>query len=99
VLAGYLVTGPMTPDFVVDVSSTPGVEREMLAAHASQRLWLKQHHGMDDYLRTMEQWTRARGALCGIEWGEGFRHYRIHPYPISPLLEELLGAAVRRLVD
>jgi LmbE family N-acetylglucosaminyl deacetylase len=85
------------PDFVVDVASTLGVKREMLAAHASQRLWLKQHHGMDDYLETMEQWTRARGALCGIEWGEGFRHYRIHPYPTSPLLEELLGATVRRL--
>ncbi len=88
----------VTPDFVVDVSSTLAVKREMLAAHASQRLWLKQHHGMDDYLETMETWTRARGRLGGLEWGEGFRHYRIHPYPVSPLLEELLGAALVRRV-
>lgn len=80
------------PDFVVDVASTLAVKRDMLAAHASQRLWLKQHHGMDDYLETMDHWTRARGQLGGFELGEGFRHYRIHPYPQSPLLEELLGA-------
>lgn len=82
---------PVPPDFVVNVASTLATKRSMLAAHASQRLWLKQHHGMDDYLETMEAWTRARGRLAGIEFGEGYRHYRIHPYPQSPLLEELLG--------
>ncbi len=82
---------PVLPDFVVNVASTLEVKRRMLASHASQRLWLQQHHGMDDYLETMEQWTRARGKLGGIEFGEGFRHYRIHPYPTTALLEELLG--------
>jgi LmbE family N-acetylglucosaminyl deacetylase len=82
------------PDFVVNVTGTFARKREMLAAHASQRTWLKQHHGTDDYLEEMEHWTRERGQLVGLSHGEGFRHYRGHAYPQSPLLEELLGQDV-----
>jgi LmbE family N-acetylglucosaminyl deacetylase len=87
----------VTPDFVVDIGGAFGRKREMLAEHASQREWLRQHHGTDNYLDEMERWTRARGALAGCEFGEGFRRYRGHAYPQSPWLEELLGAAVVRL--
>jgi hypothetical protein len=69
----------------------------MLAAHASQRAWLAQHHGTDNYLDEMERWTRERGALGGLDYGEGFRQYRGHAYPETPLLEELLGDAALRL--
>jgi LmbE family N-acetylglucosaminyl deacetylase len=79
------------PDFIVDVTETFLRKREALAAHASQRTWLQQHHGTDDYLIQMERWTRERGELASVMYGEGFRHYRGHPYPESPLLEELLG--------
>jgi N-acetylglucosamine malate deacetylase 1 len=79
------------PDLVVDVTETFPRKREMLAAHASQQNWLRDHHGMDDYLAQMERWTAARGKLIGVRYGEGFRHYRGHPYPESPLLEALLG--------
>ena len=79
------------PDFVVDIGSTFETKRSMLAAHASQREWLKQQHQIQDPLETMERWTRARGELVGIEFGEGFRRYGGHPYPQTPLLEELLG--------
>jgi LmbE family N-acetylglucosaminyl deacetylase len=78
------------PGVVVDVTSVFARKREMLAMHASQRAWLRKHHGTDDYLEQMEQWTRARGELAAVRYGEGFRHYRGHPYPQSPLLEELL---------
>ena len=81
----------MTPDFVVNVADTFARKREMLAEHASQREWLRQHHGTDDYLDTMEQWTKERGSNAGFSHGEGFRQYRGHPYPQSPLLQELLG--------
>jgi N-acetylglucosamine malate deacetylase 1 len=84
---------PVEPDCVVDVAPTFGRKRTMLAEHASQRIWLQQHHGMDDYLDAMERWTRERGALVGLSYGEGFRRYRGHAYPQSCLLEELLGAA------
>ena len=78
------------PDFLVDVGETFGTKREMLACHASQRAWLKEHHGAADYLDEMEKWTRARGELAGVLHGEGFRQYRGHAYPQSPLLQDLL---------
>lgn len=79
------------PDFIVNVAETFARKREMLAEHASQRNWLRQHHGTDDYLDQMERWTEERGRLAGLPYGEGFRRYRGHPYPQSPLLEEALG--------
>lgn len=82
------------PDFVVDVASAFARKREMLSAHASQRLWLQSQHGMDDYLLTMEKWTRVCGKRAGLEFGEGFRRYKGHPYPESELLRELLAGLV-----
>jgi LmbE family N-acetylglucosaminyl deacetylase len=80
------------PDFFVDVKTSFAIKREMLAKHESQREWLKRQHGIDDYIETMEQWTRSRGILAGLEYAEGFRRYPGHPYPQTPLLEELLGS-------
>jgi hypothetical protein len=85
------------PDFYVDVSATYETKLAMLAEHASQRNWLLQHHGVDDYLAQMERWTRACGRRAGVELAEGFRRYKGHPYPESPLLEDLLGACVVRV--
>lgn len=81
---------PVAPDFVVNVATTFALKRELLACHASQREWLRAHHGMDNYLITMEQWTRRRGADAGFDFGEGFRQYRGHPYPQAPVLQDLL---------
>jgi N-acetylglucosamine malate deacetylase 1 len=78
------------PDFVVDVSATFERKRQMLAEHTSQREWLRNHHGVDDYLQEMERWTRERGALAGVSYGEGFRRYRGHPYPQTPVLQDWL---------
>jgi len=85
------------PDFVVDVAAGFARKRKMLAEHASQREWLRAHHGVDEYLLMMERWARERGALAGVEYGEGFRKYRGHPYPETPALEELLGEKAIRL--
>ena len=84
----------LEPDFVVDVKTAIPKKKRMLAAHASQREWLRRQHGIDDYIEQMERWTRERGAIVGIEYGEGFRRYAGHPYPQTPLLEELLGSRV-----
>lgn len=80
----------VTPDFTVDVSSVFELKQAMLARHRSQREWLQHQHGMDDYLKQMESWTRACGTRAGFALGEGFRHYTIHPYPGKPLLQEML---------
>ncbi|MBS1859104.1 MAG: PIG-L family deacetylase [Acidobacteria bacterium] len=81
----------VAPDFLVDVSSVFQRKRDLLACHASQRDWLRHHHGFDDYLLRMEHWTAQRGRLAGAPFAEGFRQYRGHPYPTSPLLQELLA--------
>jgi LmbE family N-acetylglucosaminyl deacetylase len=83
----------VAPDFIVDVAETFAQKHAMLAEHASQRTWLRQHHGIDDYLEEMERRTRERGELVGLRYGEGFSRYHGHAYPQSPLLEELAGAA------
>ncbi len=80
------------PDFTIDVSSTFWTKTEMLSKHQSQRGWLQQQHGTSDYLKQMEEWTRACGARAGVTFGEGFRHYTIHPYPAEPVMERLLSA-------
>jgi N-acetylglucosamine malate deacetylase 1 len=84
------------PEFVVDVSQHIELKKQMLACHESQRAWLRRQHGMDDYIETMEAWSRERGALAGFAYGEGFRQYRCHPYPRSPVLQDLLGSLVRK---
>ena len=87
---------PVTPDFVVDVERYMHTKRRMLACHGSQREWLRRHHGMDDYLAEMDRWTALGGTRAGIRYGEGFRHYKVHPFPQTPLLPELVGKVIVR---
>lgn len=87
----------IVPDFTVDVASTIETKRAMLLKHESQRLWLQQQHGMSDYIQQMEEWTRECGARAGILWGEGFRQYKLHPYPQEALLQKLLSPYVADL--
>lgn len=89
---------PVLPQFVVDVSSRIEKKAEMLACHESQRKWLQKHHGMDNYIETMHEWTKARGALTSFGYGEGFRQYMCHPYPRTARLQELLGEDLVRVL-
>jgi N-acetylglucosamine malate deacetylase 1 len=82
------------PDFFVDITAQFDLKRSMLAQHVSQRNWLRKQHGIEDYLEQMELWTRSRGTQAGVKYAEGFRRYPGHPYPQTPLLEELLGGNV-----
>jgi len=84
----------VAPDFVVDVSSVMETKRALAACHKSQRDWLRAHHGMDEYLDMMERWSRRLGEEVGCGFGEGFRRYKGHPYPQTPLLEGLLEGLV-----
>ncbi len=89
----------VTPDFTIDISSTFDTKTAMLAKHESQRAWLKQQHGLDDYLKQMEEWTRACGSRAGVAFGEGLRHYKVHPYPDQPVLERILAQYVAAGID
>jgi N-acetylglucosamine malate deacetylase 1 len=85
---------PVRPDFGVDVEKQMGTKREMLACHQSQREWLKKHHGIDDYIEMMSKWTASIGERFRLQYAEGFRHYRVHPFPTSELLPKLVGEVI-----
>src|SRR3954451_8521635 len=80
------------PDFIVNIDDYIEKKAAALACHESQRAWLKKHHGMDNYIETMKEWSASRGAKAGYRYGEGFRQYRCHPYPTTPLLQELINS-------
>lgn len=84
------------PSFVVDIEKTFDLKIAMLMEHKSQREWLRIRHGLENYVSNMQKWTRQRGALAGIRIGEGFRHYKGHPYPQDPRLEALVEKHLHR---
>ena len=78
--------------FAIDVSGVIETKAAMLACHASQRDWLLKHHGMDQYLQAMRDWSARRGRPHGVAYAEGFRQHLGHSYPHDNLLATLLGA-------
>jgi len=78
------------PRLLIDISSTLATKLAMLACHASQREWLRSHHGVDEYLESARRWSRERGALGGVAHAEGFRQHRGHAYPQDDLLALIL---------
>ena len=87
------VTGEApTPNVVVDITDVLERKTRMLAAHASQRQWLRAHHGIDEYLDAMKRQAAVRGELIGTQAAEAFVQHRGHGYPGSDLLADRLGA-------
>ncbi|NQU21703.1 MAG: PIG-L family deacetylase [Candidatus Nealsonbacteria bacterium] len=80
---------PVEPTTLVDVSDQLAKKTEMLACHASQREWLRAHHGTDEYLDAMHRWAAARGQRIGTAAAEGFVQHRGHPYPKDDLLDSI----------
>lgn len=85
----------VSPTTVVDISSQIGEKAEMLACHASQREWLRAHHGMDEYIEAMRRHSRERGAEFGVTYAEAFVQHRGHPYPQNDLLADLFASDAR----
>ncbi len=85
------------PTTYVNITSTMGKKAAALKAHASQREWLLKHHGMDQYIVSMQEWGRKRGAEAGVKFAEGFRQHKGHPYPHDCILQQELGALVKHV--
>jgi LmbE family N-acetylglucosaminyl deacetylase len=79
----------VSPSTFVDISQQIDQKIEMLACHASQRDWLRSHHGMDEYIEAMKRQSADRGRQFGVEYAEAFVQHRGHPFPQTDLLSML----------
>jgi LmbE family N-acetylglucosaminyl deacetylase len=82
---------PALPTTVIDVTAQHEKKLQMLACHASQREWLRAHHGMDEYLDSVKRHDADRGRILGKPYAEAFVQHRGHAYPHDDLLTELFG--------
>lgn len=83
------------PQFIIDISSVLNVKEKMLCCHKSQRDWLLKHHGIDEYIRTMKDFSGKRGSEINVSYGEGFRQHLGHAFPQDNVLKSKLGDLVR----
>lgn len=79
---------------VVDITDVIDVKEKMLAAHDSQRSWLREQHGEDEYLN----WMRRIGADRAkdfrrrkVKYAEGFTQHLGHGFPKDDVLVDALG--------
>jgi LmbE family N-acetylglucosaminyl deacetylase len=82
---------PVEATTCIDITAQLERKIEMLACHASQRDWLRSHHGMDEYIEAMKRYCAERGELIGVRYAEAFVQHRGHAFPQSDLLAELFS--------
>lgn len=82
---------PPTYSTVLDVSAQAAEKAELLKCHASQRNWLMAHHGMDEYIESMERFGAKQGEPYGVAHAEAYRQHLGHPYPQDDWLGQTLG--------
>jgi LmbE family N-acetylglucosaminyl deacetylase len=80
---------PVIPTTLIDITPQMETKSKMLSAHASQRDWLRAHHGMDQYIESMKRHAEMRGKALAVKYAEGFVQHRGHAYPSDDLLGEL----------
>jgi len=81
--------GLAEPTTYVDVSGPIDRKIDMLVCHASQREWLRAHHGMDEYVEAMKRFGAERGRQIRVQYAEAFVQHRGHAFPHTDLLAEL----------
>ncbi len=84
---------PVTPTTTIDITAQMETKTRMLASHASQREWLRAHHGMDEYLDAMRRHAQLRGTLIDTTYAEAFIQHRGHAYPRNDILAETFPLA------
>jgi LmbE family N-acetylglucosaminyl deacetylase len=80
---------PIRPSTWVEITGQLERKAEMLACHASQRDWLRAHHGTDEYIDAMRRHAAVRGREAGVAAAEAFVQHVGHAYPKTDLLREL----------
>lgn len=91
---------PIVPDMFVDTTRVIERKREMLACHRSQKEWLDESQGDDNYLDTMHELSARVGRLSGVfAHAEGWRrhsHMGFGAEDFDPLADALRGHTVFR---
>jgi LmbE family N-acetylglucosaminyl deacetylase len=82
---------PAIPTTIINVTAQHQKKLQMLSCHASQREWLRAHHGMDEYLESVKRHDAHRGQQISQPLAEAFVQHRGHAYPHNDLLSELFG--------
>jgi LmbE family N-acetylglucosaminyl deacetylase len=80
---------PVTPTTVIDISAHLEKKAALVACHASQREWLRAHHGIDEYIESVRRTAAERGKPLGLAAAEGFVQHLGHGYPHDDLLQTL----------
>lgn len=84
------------PQFYINISKRIEEKSRLLGHHASQREWLREHHGIDEYLIRMTEWAKAYGQECDVDYAEGFRQHLGHGYLREPHLQKALEPYIRK---
>jgi N-acetylglucosamine malate deacetylase 1 len=87
----------VAPDFTVDIAGVLPRKTEMLACHASQKVWLDETQGVDAYLKAMKDMAAEVGRASGtFTHAEGWRRHNPLGFcaPGFAPLEELLGPSL-----
>lgn len=76
----------------VDIGSVMATKRRALAAHRSQRDWLRHLNGWDQYLDVMKRQSADEGRRFGVRYAEGFIQHRGTGHPADNVLKAIFGA-------
>lgn len=89
----------VVPEFYVNIDSVMDTKLKMLGCHESQRQWLDETQGLDDYLESMRRWSREMAHMSersDWQYAEGFRRHSHVGFsaedgdPLSEVLGELV---------
>ena len=84
----------INPGIYIDISSVIEIKKKMLGSHESQRNWLMEHHGMDEYVQSMTRFAQFRGGQVNTIYAEGFRQHLGHSFPQDNILKSVLDKLV-----
>jgi LmbE family N-acetylglucosaminyl deacetylase len=80
---------PVVPTTYVEISQCLDRKIAMLNCHASQREWLRSHHGIDEYVEAMKRHAKMRAQQIDRPAAEAFVQHRGHAFPQDDLLTHL----------
>lgn len=81
----------VVPTTYVEISRCLDRKISMLSCHASQRDWLRAHHGIDEYIEAMKRHAEMRGRQIDRPAAEAFIQHRGHAFPPDDLLTNLFA--------